>query len=80
MCAEWRTSLGAACRYFGGRVGVSIAKYMASHTPLTSLIHAGASAGAGAFGLNARERRPRGRAQSDDLSPYQIRISAGIRI
>ena len=30
MCAEWRTSLGAACRYFGGRVGVSIAKVMAS--------------------------------------------------
>jgi hypothetical protein len=59
MWAERRSSTGAAYRYFG------IAKYMASHTPLTSLIHAGASAGA-AFGLNASERRPRGRAQSDD--------------
>ena len=60
MWAERRSSTGAAYRYFG------IAKYMASHTPLTSLIHAGASAGAAPFGLNARERRPRGRVQIDD--------------
>lgn len=60
MWAERRSSTGAAYRYFG------IAKYMASHTPLTSLIHAGASAGAAPFGLNTRERRPRGRVQIDD--------------
>lgn len=33
MCAERRTSPGGAVRYFGGCLGVSIAKVVASHTP-----------------------------------------------
>ena len=67
MCAERRALPGAARRYFGGREEVSIAKHTASHTSLISQ-HAGASAGA-SFGLNEREWRPRGCAQSNGHHP-----------
>jgi hypothetical protein len=47
-------------------VGVSIAKAMASHSPLPSLNTLRCHSAGSSFGPNAMERKPRGCAQSDE--------------